>query len=371
MKPLLFGLAALSVAGVLTGCLKPPPAPAPSAARGNETASVAPSGLPIGLPEAAVVVVAGDTLYGLTRRHRVSAEALIAANGLAPPYMLYVGQRLQLPGAARPAPAMDRNGGVYVVVAGDTLYGIARRFGVGFAALTRANGIEPPYDIRLGQRLRVPQAAQFSRREVAPARPVRSAPVSMSALPLPPGSGAGGPAPRGRPAALPQPTPAAAPAARVEPSPEVRLAAARTSAPEPVEEHLPAPPRRAGPQFHWPVEGPVVARFGPRAGIGRNDGINIAAAHGAPVRAAENGVVVYAGNELRGYGNLLLVRHDGGWTSAYAHNEELLVERGATVERGQLIARVGNTGGVSEPQSHFELRKGADAVDPLQHLAPR
>lgn len=108
--------------------------------------------------------------------------------------------------------------------------------------------------------------------------------------------------------------------------------------------------------------------IGPRQGLGRNDGINIAAPQGAPVRAADDGVVVYAGNELRSYGNLLLIRHDGDWTSAYAHNGELLVDRGAAVERGQVIARVGSSGGVSEPQSHFELRNGAEAVDPLEYL---
>ena len=100
-----------------------------------------------------------------------------------------------------------------------------------------------------------------------------------------------------------------------------------------------------------------------------NDGINISAPRGAAVRAAEDGVVAYAGNELGGYGNLVLVRHAGGWTSAYAHNEKLLVSRGNTVRRGQVIALVGSSGNVTTPQTHFELRRGARAVDPLKSLA--
>jgi murein DD-endopeptidase MepM/ murein hydrolase activator NlpD len=99
-----------------------------------------------------------------------------------------------------------------------------------------------------------------------------------------------------------------------------------------------------------------------------NDGINIEAPLGTPVTAAEAGVVAYAGNELRGFGNLLLVRHQGGWMTAYAHNNELLVKRGQKVTRGQMIARVGRTGNVEQPQLHFEIRKGTDAIDPVKFL---
>ncbi|MDP6953277.1 MAG: M23 family metallopeptidase, partial [Alphaproteobacteria bacterium] len=129
------------------------------------------------------------------------------------------------------------------------------------------------------------------------------------------------------------------------------------------------PPARAGGRFLWPVEGSLLAAYGKQASGRQNDGVNIAAPVGTPVRATENGVVVYAGNELRGYGNLLLVRHADGWTSAYAHNARLLVGRGATVARGQVIAEVGQSGNVTRPQSHFELRRGAEAVDPARHLA--
>ncbi|MCW8861524.1 MAG: M23 family metallopeptidase, partial [Rhodospirillales bacterium] len=118
----------------------------------------------------------------------------------------------------------------------------------------------------------------------------------------------------------------------------------------------------------WPVQGRVISGFGPKAKGLHNDGINIAAPRGTPVRAAEEGVVAYAGNELRGFGNLLLVRHADGWVTAYAHSEKLLVERGDKVSKGQVIARVGSSGTVSSPQLHFELRKGKQAVDPTRYL---
>ena len=108
---------------------------------------------------------------------------------------------------------------------------------------------------------------------------------------------------------------------------------------------------------------------GPKKNGLHNDGINIAAPRGAPVLAAENGVVAYAGNELRGFGNLLLIKHADGWMTAYAHTESLLVGPGDRVRRGQIVARVGDSGSVATPQLHFEIRKGTRAVNPSRLLA--
>lgn len=121
-------------------------------------------------------------------------------------------------------------------------------------------------------------------------------------------------------------------------------------------------------EFRWPVKGRVISQFGSKAGGGANDGINIAVPEGTPVKAAEGGQVIYAGNELKGYGNLVLVRHDNGWVSAYGHNSEVMVRKGDRVVRGQNIARAGQTGDVASPQLHFELRKGSKPVNPLEHL---
>ncbi len=129
-----------------------------------------------------------------------------------------------------------------------------------------------------------------------------------------------------------------------------------------------APPTSDGADgFRWPVRGRIVSGFGKQSDGANNDGINLAVPEGTPVKAAEKGTVIYAGNELQGYGNLVLIQHKDGWVSAYAHAEELLVKRGETVQRGQVIAKAGATGSVSQPQLHFELRKGSQPVDPLPH----
>ena len=117
------------------------------------------------------------------------------------------------------------------------------------------------------------------------------------------------------------------------------------------------------------MRGRVLAGYGVAPSGAHNDGINIAAPKGAPVAAIDGGVVAYAGNEVRGYGNLVLVKHPNGWISAYAHCDELLVKRGDQISRGEIIARAGMTGSVTAPQVHFELRRGAKPVNPLDYLA--
>jgi murein DD-endopeptidase MepM/ murein hydrolase activator NlpD len=124
----------------------------------------------------------------------------------------------------------------------------------------------------------------------------------------------------------------------------------------------------AMPSFRWPVRGRVITGFGPRPSGQQNDGINVAVPEGTAVKAAEDGVVAYAGNELKTYGNLVLVRHANGYVTAYAHASEILVKRDETVKRGQVIAKSGQTGNVSAPQLHFEIRKGSAPVDPMPYL---
>jgi murein DD-endopeptidase MepM/ murein hydrolase activator NlpD len=133
-------------------------------------------------------------------------------------------------------------------------------------------------------------------------------------------------------------------------------------------DRLPAPEPMSGNSFRWPVQGRIISAFGTKPDGGHNDGINVAVPAGTSVKAAENGVVAYAGNELKGYGNLVLIRHSNNWVSAYAHNDEILVERGDQVRRGQVIAKAGNSGQVSQPQLHFELRKGSRPVDPTKFM---
>ena len=311
------------------------------------------------------VVVPGDTVFTLSRRSGVPTRAIIDANRLQAPYVLNPGDRLTIP-AVR----------VHEVRSGDTASQVALRYGVSLADLVRANGIEAPYIIRIGQRLVIPGSAQQPPTAIAAApiptpvqRPVEQAalpppaaqqappPVAVLPMPTPP---AGSPPSAGAPpVAVVTPPPAqSAPQAAPQPAPPVPSA---LTAPEPVDA------ARAG-RFLWPVRGIVVSDYGPKPGGLQNDGVNIAAPRGTPFRAAEAGTVIYSGNELRGFGNLLLLRHDGGYVTAYAHADELLVQRGDNVRRGQTIGRVGSSGGVATPQLHFEVRRGTRAVNPADYL---
>lgn len=260
-----------------------------------------------------VVVRKGDTVYAIGRRYGVSSRAIISANNLRPPFTLQIGQRLKLP-----VPQF------HTVGRGDTLYGVSRRYGVGMNSLARANGLRSPYRLQVGQKLTIPNGG----RQVAQA-PARS-------------------------------TPAVRPSAR-----QSNSAARPTPLPKP-NKPLAAPPPRASSGFLWPIKGRLISGFGPKAGGLHNDGVNIAAASGTEVKAAQNGIVAYAGTAIEGYGRLILIKHSDGWTSAYAHNRSLMVARGDKVERGQVIAKVGDTGDVNTPQLHFELRKGKRAVDPIK-----
>ena len=157
--------------------------------------------------------------------------------------------------------------------------------------------------------------------------------------------------------------------ARIEPPQDREIAGNQETSTADCSALMKDPPARSGANFRRPANGLIVSRFGEQSNGQRNDGINISVPRGTPVKAAENGVVVYAGDELTGLGKLVLVRHADGWVSAYAHNDEIKVSRCDTVERGQMIARAGVSGSVSKPQLHFELRKNARPVDPEQHLA--
>jgi murein DD-endopeptidase MepM/ murein hydrolase activator NlpD len=154
------------------------------------------------------------------------------------------------------------------------------------------------------------------------------------------------------------------------PQQTARLAQATTKVEEPAAETQVKAAEATGalPTFRWPVRGKVITSYGAKTNGKSNDGINLAVPEGTPVKAAEDGVVAYSGNELKGYGNLVLVRHSNGYVTAYAHASELLVKRGETIKRGQIIAKSGQSGEVGSPQLHFEIRKGSSPVDPLQFL---
>jgi murein DD-endopeptidase MepM/ murein hydrolase activator NlpD len=290
----------------------------------------------------------GDTVYGVAQRFGVPVRMLIESNGLKPPYRLAAGQQLRVPVREE-----------HVVQPGDSLLAISRIYGVDQSSLARANNLKAPYGLKPGQRLVLPGRIDAN---------VAMAP-SMVETPTSPDAATGSMSVEELPAigSAPTTTPSV-PDSVVTTPPKETTAKTQT---KPKIAAIPDPAPRTSARFLWPVEGKVVSPFGAKKGGTHNDGVNIAAPAGTEVVAAENGVVAYAGNELRGFGNLLLIRHADGWVTAYAHNEKLLVRQGEKVKRGQPIARVGKSGSVSSPQLHFEIRKGTDPVDPLDYLAGR
>ena len=334
--------------GEVTGSIAAPPSPPPPSWTwdGGTAISVRP----------------GETLDSIARAHAVPVSALMEANHITSPRAVYPGEHLVIPryrstAAAVPpqtrvattAPAMapppPRGGlvapsGVHVVAPGETLNSIARLYGKPVAVIARANGISPDTMVRVGQHVTIPEMGQ------------RPAPA---AEPMP------------RRAEAPPPAPTTV--ATVESPHSARLV--EPVAPAAAEHPVKAEQQTASamPGFRWPVRGRIIAAFGPKPNGLQNDGINLAVPEGTPVKAAEDGVVAYAGNELKGYGNLVLIRHANGFVTAYANASELLVKRGDSVKRGQVIAKSGETGNVTSPQLHFEIRKGATPVDPTQYLS--
>jgi murein DD-endopeptidase MepM/ murein hydrolase activator NlpD len=266
--------------------------------------------------------------------------------------------------SAPPPSAGKRKSGVHVVAAGETLGTLANKYRMSRGEIARANGMKATDQVRIGQRLTIPGVEQSRIRSTAaasePGKPVRTAEAKPDPKNAATKDQKTAAVQRGAPPSnLSADKP---PAERVE-----RAALAQPAAAAGQESDGPAA-SGAAPAFRWPVRGRVIAGFGPKSGGQQNDGINLAVPEGTSVKAAEDGVVAYSGNELKGYGNLVLVRHSNGYVTAYAHASELKVKRGDKVKRGQIIALAGQTGGVNAPQLHFEVRKGSKPVDPMQYL---
>jgi murein DD-endopeptidase MepM/ murein hydrolase activator NlpD len=303
-----------------------------------------------------IIVGTSDTLDILARRYNVTAAAILQANGYKGPRALSPGQQLVIPRQAvaaaapvsKPVAVVSAPASIHVVNPGDTLLSIAHRNHIPVTELAKANNLDPQAKLKLGTRLTVPGARTAA---VVPA--VQPAAVAVA-----------------QPAAVMAPPATRMAAATTGPQQTARLAQATTKIEEPSAETPVKAAEATGalPTFRWPVRGKVITSYGAKTNGKSNDGINLAVPEGTPVKAAEDGVVAYSGNELKGYGNLVLVRHSNGYVTAYAHASELLVKRGDTIKRGQVIAKSGQSGEVGSPQLHFEIRKGSSPVDPLQFL---
>ena len=300
----------------------------------------------------AITVQPGDTIDGLVKRYGVPASAIAEANNIPNGTALRPGQKLVIPRyeatgsttprtAATAAPATSTGQHVHVVAPGETLMALSRKYQKPLAELAKANKIEPHTLVKVGDRIVIP-GVRGTQAALKPAATVAE-----------------------------QPKPAAAPKVVTVPAAPAATPSAAMVTPA-AHEHEPAKAKAdvtAGlPKFRWPVNGRVITAFGPKPSGQQNDGINVSVPEGTPIKAAEDGVVAYAGNELKTYGNLVLVRHSNGYVTAYAHASEIMVKRDDPVKRGQIIAKAGQTGNVAAPQLHFEIRKGSTPVDPAPFL---
>lgn len=257
-----------------------------------------------------IEVAAGDSLYSISKKYQVTLRDLIKQNNLTPPYNLKVGSKMIIP-----AP------NYYEVKSGDTIYAISRAYNMKIDNLIEMNDLKEPYSVKVGEKIRISKIDD-------------SAPVIVAEN-------------------------------------KTSKSAARPVVSEKTEEKKEGFVERTLDKFNhfsWPVKGQIVSKFGPKSGGLYNDGINIKAREGAEVKASEDGVVAYVGNELKGYGNLVIVKHSGGWITAYAHLANSSVKRGDKVVKGKKIGTVGATGNVTSPQLYFGLRKGRDAVNPQNYL---
>ena len=365
--------------------------PAPVAA--VPAAAVAAAGSGAGWTSAggtAINLREGETLYNLSKRYGVPVNELMRANGLSSAQNLQAGQRIVIPtyvysrsapvsapdnnsmtrtassgrGVLAPVPEMrprqtasdssNRNstpdysavtGSVskaasagYTVSSGDTLSGIASRHGISVDALKQANGLTSS-NIRIGKTLAIPAAGVVVAAAASAVDPITTGTVTKSASA--------------------QPKPYVKPATDNS-KPDTSVVTGSVDAK--------APAATGIENLRWPVQGRVVAAFGEKRASGINDGIDISVPEGTAVKAAENGVVIYSGNELEGFGNLILIRHADGIVTAYAHNSSNAVRKGQEVKRGEVIAKSGRTGNVDQPMLHFEVRKNSKPVNPMSFL---
>jgi murein DD-endopeptidase MepM/ murein hydrolase activator NlpD len=260
--------------------------------------------------QSSIVVVSGENIYSIARKYDIPLRDLISGNNLKPPYIVKVGDKINLP-----------SNQYHQVVEGDTLYSISRQYGMNVNNLIAINDLQKPYSIKLGEKLKVNTSdVDNSKTSVAYSK--------------------------------------ANSEKKLHNEPE-KVVSQNISEPEISKKNN---------RFILPVKGAIVSKFGAKPGGLYNDGINIKAKSGDNVKATEDGSVAYVGNELRGYGNLIIIKHSGGWISAYGHLDKTKVKRGSKVKKGETIATVGSTGNVKFPQLYFGLRKGREAVNPQNYL---
>ncbi len=365
-----------------------------------------------------IVVVKGDTVYSLARKNNMSIDEFAKINNLKEPYTLSIGQKLTTKRSVTPVETKKevpnviteekvkeikeaKAGKIVVqeparqtttkrvdlqeitVQKGDTLYSLSRKYEIPVNDLAVMNKISSPFDLAIGQKIKVPKLDNVKTASVSEIKTVSvkssSAPAKIT------------PAKKVvRQATMQKETKTVVPAkttvAKAQNATKATNArntkkitqtvVADKSATQQAKQKISSNPKkrlpkvaaRSSSKFSWPVRGKILSAYGAKNNGLFNDGINISAAQGTAVKAAENGVVAYAGNEVKGMGNLIIIQHSDGWMTVYAHLDSMSVKRGARVNVGTPIGRVGKTGKVDKPQLHFEIRKGTKAYNPTKYL---
>ena len=359
-----------------------------------------------GHDETEITVVRGDTLYAIGAKYGMKVDEIAKLNNLSEPYNLSVGQKLRVRASREqvvteipkiqetkpvvketPKPIVKETPKVtdketpkstprttttrvdltdVTVAPGDTLYSLSRKYSVPVNDLAVMNNLSAPFALYAGQVVKVPNLA--------------TAPVRTSTVPENTSTSVDK-----KSVSKPEKstTKVAEKATKPKQSePKTDKKQSETQKAEPAKKQneskkaddkktvkkLPAITARSSSKFSWPVRGKILSNYGAKNKGLFNDGINIGATRGTTVAAAENGVVAYAGNEVKGMGNLIIIQHSDGWMTVYAHMDSLAVRRGARVNVGQKIGTVGQSGKVDKPQLHFEVRKGTKAYNPIQYL---
>jgi murein DD-endopeptidase MepM/ murein hydrolase activator NlpD len=328
-----------------------------------------------------VKVAQGDTLYGLATRYGVTAAMIMRANHLSS-RVIRPGQDLLIPGAgsagspqvqnaeARTEAPVCTGGRCHVIKPGETINAIARAYRIPEKRILEANNLQGEHALRAGQTIVIPlneapvaaaSAPVAPERQDAASAPPNSGPASLAASPSGPALAAATPGDGQRnTAGAAVSGQLAGTSGQIKAVPAVKNLAPEASCDAALSNPLP----RTGQTFRRPVEGLIIAQFGPQRDGTVNEGVTISVPKGTPIKAAENGVVAYVGDELPGFGNLILIRHADEYVTAYAHADEILVKKCDIVKRGQIVGKAGATGDASQPELHFEIRKNSKPVDP-------
>lgn len=351
----------------------------------EEKVEETPTETPVMENKSEIIVKKGDTVYSLARKNNMTVAEFAKINNLKEPYTLSIGQRLsaqkpsytpepqKIPNvitaekiqqikeseSVKPDNVKRVDVEEIVVAKGDTLYSLSRKYEIPVNDLAVMNKLSAPFTLSVGQKIKVPKLDKVQTRSAAEIKEIKKE------------------------------TKASKQDAKITPAKKVSTSSAKkTTATVPVKEQtktvkpeqakskissdpkkqLPKISARSNSKFSWPVRGKILSGYGAKNNGLFNDGINISAARGTVVKAAENGVVAYAGNEVKGMGNLIIIQHSDGWMTVYAHLDSMSVRRGTKVSVGQQIGKIGQTGKVDAPQLHFEIRKGTKAYNPTQYL---